>query len=229
MRAKEGSAALNLSNPIHAVIPTLDGEVLTVLARTVKPLSGSRIAALLARGSYPGARLVLARLVDEGLVNVEQVGAALLYTANRSHILWPPIESLAHAADQMKRELYDRISGLVASVLGQDQADHVSVAVFGSVARGTSDQNSDIDLVIVVPDDMDTETGAQLLDSMAVEVRSWTGNDCNIYSLTDSDLSRLVTERDPMINSWQHDAVAIHGPVIHFRMAAAAEASRMAH
>ena len=44
---------MDLSDPISVVIPSLEGQVLRVLAHTTSPLSGSRIAELVTTGSNP--------------------------------------------------------------------------------------------------------------------------------------------------------------------------------
>ena len=74
---------MDLSDPISVVIPSLEGQVLRVLAHTTTPLSGSRIAELVTTGSNPGIRTALGRLATPGgTVTVDGIG----YT-------WPNVPS----------------------------------------------------------------------------------------------------------------------------------------
>ena len=63
---------MDLSNPISAIVPSLEGQVLRVLAHSTEPLSGSRVAELATTGSNPGVRTALNRLVRHGTVHGER-------------------------------------------------------------------------------------------------------------------------------------------------------------
>src|ERR1700722_14408813 len=86
---------MNLSQPSDCVVPTLDGPVLMVLARLTAPVTGRQVHQLAGTGSESGVRKVLARLVGQGIVRVNEAGSALLYHANREHVAWPAVEKLA--------------------------------------------------------------------------------------------------------------------------------------
>src|ERR1035437_3462256 len=86
---------MDVSHPIRSVIPTLDAPVLEVLAGTTRGLSGREIHRLSSSGSLTGIQLVLARMVNQGLVTAEEHTSVTLYVANREHLAWPAIEQLA--------------------------------------------------------------------------------------------------------------------------------------
>lgn len=202
---------MDLSNPVKAIIPSLEGEVYAVLARTTSPLSGSKVAELAESGSNPGIRLALARLVRQGTVTAMSSGPSLLYTANRDHLLWHAIESAVRSADGVVRELKQRISSLATKHADPSREALVTLALFGSVARGSSNADSDIDLLAVFPTPGMTERDDALVDEIAAEVPRWTGNVCNIYPLTWSSLDYLVSQGDPMVSSWKREADTFYG------------------
>jgi hypothetical protein len=74
-----------MSNAISTVIPSVEGPVLQVLARTDMPLSGSRIASLIPNVTVEGVRRALHRLVASGLVNAEPVGVGPFWPMLTSH------------------------------------------------------------------------------------------------------------------------------------------------
>jgi len=209
---------MDLSDPISVVIPSLEGQVLRVLAHTTTPLSGSRIAELVTTGSNPGIRTALGRLVHHGTVLGRRSGPSILYTANRDHLTWPTIEHAVQAADTLLDTLQERIADLARAHLGQPEAQRTTLALFGSVARATSTLDSDIDIVAVFPDNIDAHTTEQFVDAVTAGVERWTGNSCNVYDVTSARLAQMITSSDPMIASWAADARTFLGPDLRARL-----------
>ncbi|MGJ8721468.1 MAG: nucleotidyltransferase domain-containing protein [Salinibacterium amurskyense] len=203
---------MDLSNPIATVFPSLDGDVLTVLARTTRPLTGRQVAELAHRGSQSGVRLTLMRLEEQGLVLADSAGRSMLYRANRDHLLWGVIEPLLRAAESALQLLQERIVDVASSVLGAQAMSATTIALFGSVARRASTPASDVDLVVIFPDFVTDEGGQGAIDLIAEAVLGWTGNECNVFSTKRELLRNMVTSGDPMIESWRDDAVTFNGP-----------------
>lgn len=198
---------MDLSNPVSAVIPTLEGRVLLVLSRASAPLSGSRVATLVPGASNPGVRKALGRLVEQGTVLAERSSHAVLYQANREHLAWEAIEHALDVASTVEQVLGERIAEQVALHLGEQHARQTTVALYGSVARRTGDEHSDIDLVLLTP--VDDEP---LVRDVTTRVERWTGNPCSVYELTPDRLADLVRRRDPIVRAWLDDAVTLTGP-----------------
>jgi hypothetical protein len=203
---------VDLSNPISAVVPSLEGPVLAVLAQAGAPLSGSRVADLVPHASNPGVRAALGRLVEHGTVLAERSSHAVLYRANREHIAWPAIETAVGFAIRARHVLGERLAVLVATHLGNERAAGTTIALFGSVARGTSTPDSDVDVVLLVPDDVPEHELQRLVLDMTAGVERWTGNVCSVFELSTGRLAELVRTEDPMVRSWLDDATTISGP-----------------
>ncbi|HEY8718426.1 nucleotidyltransferase domain-containing protein [Pengzhenrongella sp.] len=202
-----------MSNPISTVIPSVEGRVLQVLARTDMPLSGSRIAALIPNVSVEGVRRALHRLLASGFVIAEPVPPAILYSANGDHLLWPAVALLMSDADQIVLLLQRRIIKFIDMLIRDKQdRERLTIALYGSVARGDSRPDSDIDVVLIAPDDMREEAVDGLVSTLIDGVEAATGNECNVYAATRSQLDQLIEEGDPMIASWLSDAVTFQGP-----------------
>jgi hypothetical protein len=129
--------------PHTAICPTLDTEVLTVLAGTTRPLTGREVARLTGRTSHGGVLDVLNRLTEHGLVDRQEAGRALLFTLNHEHLAAPAVDVLA----RMRTEFFERMRRAVAAW----EIAPIHVSVFGSTARGDGNTESDIDLFIVRP------------------------------------------------------------------------------
>jgi len=218
MISSEGVVDMDLSDPISVIIPSLEGQVLRVLAHTTTPLSGSRIAELVTTGSNPGIRTALGRLVHQGTVLARRSGPSILYTANRDHLTWPTIEHAVQSADTVLDTLQERIADLARKHLRQPGAERTTLALFGSVARATSTLDSDIAIVAVFPDNIDAHTIEQFVDAVTEGVERWTGNSCNVYDVTRARLAQMIAASDPMIASWAADARTFLGPDLRRRL-----------
>lgn len=196
---------MDIARPYAALCPTLDAGVLSVLAGTTRPLTGREIARLVGRRSHSGVLDTLDRLTEHGLVDREEAGRAFLFTLNREHLAAPAVNLLA----QMRGELFDRLAHLV----GSWKVAPVHVSLFGSMARGEGDTNSDIDLLVVRPQGVEREEPQwrEQLDLLAQKVERWTGNQAGIVEVGKEEIPRLHKEDPPILAELRTDAVTVAG------------------
>lgn len=177
-----------------------------VLAGTTRPLSGREVARL-AGASQNATSLALRRLVEHGLVHVQEAGrgAALLYTLNRDHIAAEAVLILA----SLRSRFFSRLKDAVRAWSLQP----VHVSVFGSAARGDGDVDSDIDLFIVRPNDIgeDDERWRAQIDRLAKDVEGWTGNRAGVAEVSQADVRRLKRDRPPIARELESDALVLTG------------------
>ncbi|GAA4961806.1 nucleotidyltransferase domain-containing protein [Kineococcus glutinatus] len=196
---------MDLAQPERSVVPSLDGPVLAVLARTTAPLAGREVARLVGVGSRAGVQRVLTRLAREGVVHAERRSNAVHYSANRDHLAWPAVEILAHLRAELLRRLTTHVDAW--SVPAQ------TAAVFGSLARGEGGTDSDIDLLLVRPD-LDAEqsrTWEAQVDALVTAVEAWTGNRAQPYDVSLQDLRAHVAADEPIVQSWRREAITLVG------------------
>ena len=198
---------MNVSRPHTAVIGgALEGEVLSVLAGTTRPLTGRQLARLASHGSDRGLRLALNRLAEQGLVDTVEAPPAVLYSLNRDHIAAPIAIQLA----DLRSELFRRLR----TAIGEWQVPPVHASIFGSTARCDGDASSDIDLLVVRPDSVDSEDPAwrDQLHELAVAIERWTGNHASISEVGEEELLGLTSERRQIVDELEQDAVTLAGP-----------------
>lgn len=195
---------MDVSAPYRAVVPSLGGPVLMALARLGRPVTGRQVHQLTGSGSEAGVRKVLARLVEHGLVRASEAGSSMLYEANDAHIAWPIVMRLAGLRDELIARMSSEVSSWSPAA--------VSVALFGSAARGDGGVASDIDVVVVRDDDTDSgQEWQEQVDRLRERVEEWTGNRCQLYSLSAAELERHVTAQEPIVADWRTDAVTVAG------------------
>jgi predicted nucleotidyltransferase len=83
----------------------------------------------------------LARLYEAGLLEREQVGNQLRYSANRAHQIYPELASILRKTVGLADVLLEALSPLAEGIK--------TAFVYGSIARGAEGANSDVDLMIV--------------------------------------------------------------------------------
>lgn len=204
---------MDLASPISTVVPSLDGPVLLVLAAAEEGLSGRQVHKLAGSGSVAGVRLVLQRLATTGLVHAEDVGNSLLYRLNRKHLLAPIVEQLANLRTTLLARLTDEL--LTWSIAP------VHASVYGAIARGDGDLDSDVDLLLIRPDECDLEDvrWTAQVDRLMQSVVDLTGNAAHVFELSQSELAGHLST-DAILNDWAQPSIRLAGvPLDHFEVA----------
>lgn len=196
---------MDVALPIRVIVPTLEGPVLVVLARTTRALTGREIHRLAGVGSANGIRIALGRLTNQGIVTAEERGAAIFYTANREHVAWPAVQMLA----DLRRTFLERLRAELRTWTRQP----LHASLFGSAARGTGDAGSDIDILLVRPAGIgvDEPDWAEQVDLLRDHVERWTGNHCQPFQLDLERLGEHARARDRLVDEWRRDAVTLAG------------------
>ncbi len=196
---------MDVSRPYSAVVPSLDGDVLVVLAGTERPLTGLDVLRLVRRGSERGVAKALGRLTEQGLAHSQEAGRANLYTLNRDHVAAAAVIELAGLRSEFLRRLRAEIASWPVCP--------VTAALFGSAARGDGDTGSDIDILIVRPSAID-EDDAQWREQLATlsgRVLAWSGNHAGIIELPEADVSDLLRTEPPVLGELRTDGIELGG------------------
>lgn len=173
---------MDFRRPLRVVTPTLDGDVLAALAAGELEVSGRELHRLVGHSSEEGVRRAAARLVGQGVVTERVVGRSRLYVLNRDHLAAPPIQWLAGLRGQLIQRLRDTIESW--------ETPPAAAAMFGSVARKTATEASDLDLLVVRGRAVSAEdaTWRRQLERLSRDATSWTGNDTRILEFAEADV-----------------------------------------
>jgi hypothetical protein len=189
------------------ITPTVDGDVLAVLARAEASFTGRQVHQVAGRHSERGVRNALHRLSAQGIVTRERVGSADQYRLNQAHLAAPYVEALAGLRDELLRRL--------AGEFERWTAPTVFAALFGSAARGEMHAESDIDLLVLRPDGVDAKDPdwrAQL-DALASSVTAWTGNDTRILEFGVREARAGLAAGDSVLLAARDEGIVVHGPL----------------
>ncbi|WP_369068851.1 nucleotidyltransferase domain-containing protein [Kineococcus terrestris] len=194
----------------------MDADVLAVVTRSHRPLSGATVARLSGR-SYARTRSCLHRLVDHGLLLAEDTGSAVLYRLNREHVLAGPVQDAVTATDSVEGRLTD--------LLGQWSPAPRAVVLFGSWARGHAGPDSDVDLLVVRDDDVDPDgPWGHQVHRTGRAVEALTGNPVQFVQLTREQLVQAVRDEEPLVASLRADGRVLVGPPLRDLLCAGGDA-----
>lgn len=194
---------MDVSNPIRSVIPSLHGDVLSVLGRTEVPLTGRGIAGLIEGVSPAGVQKVLSALTEAGIVDVERHPPANLYRLNRSHLAAGAIVELATIRSRLLDAMRDHLDSWTPGPWG--------AWLFGSAARGDGSVGSDIDVLIVRPHRVseDDDAWTDQVDRFVADVSAWAGNPCAVVEYSRCEFDDLLGSRQRLANELRSDAIAL--------------------
>jgi predicted nucleotidyltransferase len=175
---------MQLHRPFAVITPTVDGDVLRVLALAEDEFTAPQVQRLIGHRSVDGVRRSLNRLAAQGIVTARAPSHGVLYRLNRLHLAASAVTELARLDDELLGRLRDRLAAwLIVPAIA---------ALFGSAARAAMEVGSDVDLFVVRPPDVDADDStwiAQLAD-LRRDVTAWTGNDTRILEYASEEVRR---------------------------------------
>ncbi|MDP1711556.1 MAG: nucleotidyltransferase domain-containing protein [Candidatus Nanopelagicaceae bacterium] len=196
---------MNLNRPLTSLIPTLEGEVLTVLAGAQTSFTGLQVQTIIGKYSPRGVRNALQRLCVQGIVTRRPVGAADLYELNPEHLMTKYIKSLVSLRSEFLELLKKEVA--VWGILP------VCGAVFGSAVRSDMKPESDIDIFIVRPKTVEFDLGAwrEQLADLSRKIDAWTGNDAQIFELDEDGIDLELASKDGVLYSIIDQGILFYG------------------
>lgn len=196
---------MQLNKPFATVTPTLDGDVLAVLASADVTFTISQVQRILTKASGEGIRKVLNRLTAQGVVLHDEVGRTHTYRLNAEHLAAEPIRMLSRLSSTFLSRLEEHFD----EEWGKDLK---YAAVFGSASTGRMKLDSDIDLFLVRgADSEDDDVWDQRLTELARLLTAWTGNDGRIVEYTEDEFRAAAAAGEPLLHEVSKQGQTVAG------------------
>ncbi len=191
---------MDLTTPTRALAPSVDLQLLTVLAGVRGELTRDEIFKLAMTVSPRGTFDALRRLESQGIVHMRSAGRVHLYAFNRDHVAADAVI----AAMGLRQKLFERIKETAESWKIQP----VSLAIFGSAVRGDGTPESDIDVLVIRSNkvDEDCPVWEEQLYELSQLIYKWSGNHASIIQVNKKEIPQMVKSRKPIVKSLKRDA-----------------------
>jgi len=182
--------------------------VLRFLWRSRAEWSGREIARKVAL-SAPACHEALKKLDARGLVRLRRVSNVHLYAVNSdSYLLKSAFVPFFKAQEDMPRQ----INALVKRTLSSTTKEGVlSIAIFGSMARGTARLGSDLDVFIVIREKENAKPLEPRIEKLRLELFRRFHLSLSPYVRTVSELRRKHERGLPLIEEILKDGRTIYG------------------
>lgn len=131
-----------------------------------------------------GVQKELARLEAAGMIKSEREGNVRFFTVNTGHPLYEEIKSIVYKSEGLGDVLRENI----AQLSGVDVA-----LVYGSVARGSEDAGSDVDLLVIGSVDVDA------LDRALSEAERMLEREVNATALSKDEWRERLTRKQAFV------------------------------
>ncbi|HXW78487.1 MAG TPA: helix-turn-helix domain-containing protein [Acidimicrobiales bacterium] len=193
---------MDFRHPVQAVVPGVQGRILAVLAETTGDLS-LRTIARLADVSPAQASRVLPQLVRLGIVDRRDAPPTALFRFVPENVASQFVHALSRSRDQVLAQLGRQAAQLPVRPL--------SVIVFGSLARGEADGDSDIDAVFVRVRGTEERSWVTSVDLWSQFAHRLTGNRVEVLEVDEADIGRLLRGRKPLWADIVRDGLVVFG------------------
>ncbi len=195
---------MDLWRPFLLVTTTLDGDVLQALAMSRDEVTVGQIQRAIGRGSLPGLRKVLVRLVGQGLVESERVANTVVFSLREEHLAAPLIRGLASLPNQ------------IIHLTEQTLAAWEVQPLFGCILHNRARWAQAITLLLISPDLATTDLSAigarelwlRQCKELARDLSDWTGS---TIIIDDKDLPGLLQQIKEVKQNGQQMSGAVAG------------------
>lgn len=194
---------MDYRKPVEALIPGAQGRILGVLARAGAPLNLRTLARL--AGISPGqASRVLPRLVELGVVKRTEVPPSALFELPKQNFAADLLRDLVDAHGALLQEMRKTAAKL--------RPAPASMVLFGSAVTGDARADSDIDVLVVRPEDAtDDDAWTTAVTRWVAHMRQFSGNPVNVLEEEEKGIPRLLRSRRSLWNSIRSQGVLLAG------------------
>lgn len=159
-RPLKSAMSTDLKHPLISLVGGARGRLLDTVARVGRPFSIRQLADM-SGIVHSQARDLLREFEGLGLVRSQRVGRSIAYEPVDGNVLLELLRRIAMLRDEIIDRLREEAAGAPR---------HLTVAVFGSVARGKATDGSDLDLLVIGGESPDAEAWTEAFLRRATEI-----------------------------------------------------------
>jgi predicted nucleotidyltransferase len=178
------------------------------LVKSQAQLNGREIAKNVGL-SHVKAHRALKDLTLQGVVNMRSVGRSLVYWLNEEHFL---VKDIIRPAFEKEGTAFRQVSNIILSKIKPMLP--LSIVLFGSFAKGSASADSDIDVIIVYPNNKNKERMVSALIDAEKKITLLFGNHLASTALKVEEFQKKLKTKDKFIHEVIRTGKVIYGKSI---------------
>jgi hypothetical protein len=159
-------------------------KLLRYMINTGAEMNGSTLARAVGL-SHVKCNTALQELAKHGVVVYSRIGNSILYKLEKKHILYT---DFLKPLFEKENKIFDELTTMINKYFKKTKP--LSLAVFGSNAALKARPESDIDLLVVIPNKMSVKVATELLDSAVDESFCKFGNGLSPIIITQKEFQK---------------------------------------
>jgi len=177
-------------------------KILRFLIQSNSEMTGREIAKAI-KMSHVNSHVVLKELTNIGILTGRKSGNAMLYKADRKHVLYPLLKSLF----DFENNIFISLSKTIIKSL---KTKPFSIILFGSQIKSNARPDSDIDILVVSRH----KISDNLFENLTNTVLEAFGNQISPIFITKTDFKNKYLSKDPLILEIANAGKVIYGSTI---------------
>ncbi len=177
-------------------------KVLRLLTRTGSAHTGRELARLIGQ-SHNATRFALEELERNGLVVKLQAGRSNLYSLDKDNIL---VREILSPAFKLEERLLDKVAEILSREIGSELLD---IILFGSIAKGEESPHSDMDLVLIFKDGVNTKDIEDAVAEASLLIAKTFGNQVSPVLVTKAEFERRKKARQGLWKAISETGVSL--------------------
>ena len=191
---------MNLAEPYDVAMSRATAAVLRVVIGAEASFSIRQISRI-ADIAFPQALRIVNHESARGLILIEQAGRSKMCRFNRDHLAAGAVVELLTLRDRFIQVIKDEISTWITKPI------HSSL--FGSAARGEGGPESDLDVLIIRPDEVPENQWEEQKYLSGLRLKSRTGNTVSWFDISITELKTAYKAAEPIFSEWERDGISL--------------------
>lgn len=163
---------MRFAEPFLTLTPTVDGEVLAVLARDEHWHTVDELHALVPDRSPEGIRLVVRRLVGQGVIESQRAGRGSVYRLSRDHLAAAAVLHISGLWQLLETRVAEHVAAW----------PHPPLDVELTLVPDGDEAPEILEVTIIRPLDVDTGWERAVAE-LTMDISRWTGNEVRVVEV----------------------------------------------
>lgn len=194
------------NNPVDIILGQASKiKLLRFMIRTDAEMNGRELAKAV-NLSHVKCHTALQELSKHGLIINRKVGSSIVYKLEKEHILY---KDFLMPLFNKETTLYKSLANIIINAFKIYKP--INISVFGSNVKGTAKPDSDIDLLVIIPNSKVVTDAQNVLDKVEETISAKFGNQLSPIVIQEKDFKKKCKDKIPLYMEILKNNIVIYG------------------